>query len=191
MAQSEKARRRRKAVRKPYRQGDLDGLCGVYSVINAVRYLCPELDAESAELLFGQLMYRMLTTARDPGNAVVWGIGRLMVMRLVREAALMMMDDFDITLKARWLPKRYRNGVARDQLWQALEKHMSGAAVAIVGIAGKHSHWTVVSKVSPTSMRLFDSGQLKALPRSRCTVRPTVKRHQIFGMYVVVIERCE
>jgi hypothetical protein len=85
-------------------------------------------------------------------------------MRLVRVSALLMMDDFDNTLKARWLPKRYRNGVARDQLWKALETHMSGTAVAIVGIAGKHSHWT-------------------------CTVRPTVKRHQIFGMYVIVIER--
>ena len=26
--------------RQPYRQGDLDGFCGVYSAVNAVRALC-------------------------------------------------------------------------------------------------------------------------------------------------------
>lgn len=47
------AKRRR---RRPYRQGDLDGLCGLYSTVNAVRVLCPEVDTEAAGALFATLM---------------------------------------------------------------------------------------------------------------------------------------
>ena len=39
-------------LRQPYRQGDLDGLCGVYSAVNAVRALCPEVDHDTAGCLF-------------------------------------------------------------------------------------------------------------------------------------------
>ena len=43
-------------LRQPYRQGDLDGLCGVYSAGNAVRALCPEVDDEAAGWIFEALM---------------------------------------------------------------------------------------------------------------------------------------
>jgi len=36
---------------KPYRQGALDGLCGVYSIINAVR-IVNGIDDEDSEDLF-------------------------------------------------------------------------------------------------------------------------------------------
>ena len=32
---------------EPYRQGRLDGLCGVYALINALRLLCPRLDEDA------------------------------------------------------------------------------------------------------------------------------------------------
>ena len=34
---------------KPYRQGRLDSLCGVYTLINALRLLCPRLDEDACE----------------------------------------------------------------------------------------------------------------------------------------------
>jgi hypothetical protein len=34
---------------KPYQQGRLDGLCGVYALINALRLLCPRLDENDCE----------------------------------------------------------------------------------------------------------------------------------------------
>ena len=38
-------------LRAPYRQGDLDGLCGIYSAVNAVRALCPEVSTDDASWL--------------------------------------------------------------------------------------------------------------------------------------------
>jgi hypothetical protein len=165
-------------------------LCGVYSVVNAVRALCPEVDAETAAYLFDLLMQRVLREAGNPSMAVTWGIGRLMVMRLIGEAATAMLDDFDIRLKVRRLPKPLRQGASRDQLWQALQAAVSPSCVAILGLAGKHSHWTVAAQVTPLSIRLFDSGAMQALPRANCTVGRTLKRHQIPPIHVILIERC-
>jgi hypothetical protein len=37
---------------KPYRQSRLDGLCGTYALINALRLLCPRLDEDACEQVF-------------------------------------------------------------------------------------------------------------------------------------------
>ncbi|WP_292573951.1 hypothetical protein [Methylomonas sp.] len=37
---------------KPYRQGHLDGLCGVYALVNAVNKLCGPLNKREAQALF-------------------------------------------------------------------------------------------------------------------------------------------
>ncbi len=184
-----KPARFRKTARRPYRQGDLDSLCGVYSVVNAVRALCTEVDTETAEHLFDLLMQKLLRTTGNHTTAVTWGIGRLMLRSLLDEATTYMLDDFDIQLKARRLPKTLRHRGSRDQLWQALAEVVSPSCVAILGLAGKHSHWTVASTVTPLSIRLFDSGRLKSLPRARCTIRATSKRHQIAPRHVLLVER--
>ena len=56
---------------KPYRQGDLDGLCGIYAIINAVSFLCPEMDRETARDLFRVLNER-LRRVRGTSD-VIWG----------------------------------------------------------------------------------------------------------------------
>jgi hypothetical protein len=181
--------RRRHGKCRPFRQGDLDGLCGVYSVINAVRVLCPEVDRATAEHVFDLLLQRVLREAGNPSVAVTWGVGRLMVMRLIGDAATYLRDEFDIRLKARRLPKAVRARGSRDVLWQALESALSPTCIAIVGLAGRHSHWTVATHVTPLSLHLFDSCRLQALPRARCTVRRTLRRHQVMPMHVVLVER--
>ena len=74
----------RRPARRPYRQGDLDGLCGVYSVVNAVRVLCPELDQEGAEWLFAHLLQSLNESGVDLPIAVASGIGRVELGRLIR-----------------------------------------------------------------------------------------------------------
>ena len=41
---------------RPYRQGQLDGLCGIYALVNALRLLCPRLDEEACEAVFCALI---------------------------------------------------------------------------------------------------------------------------------------
>ena len=52
--------------RQPYRQGDLDGLGGVYSAVNAVRALCPEVDDDAASCIFEALLLALPKVDADP-----------------------------------------------------------------------------------------------------------------------------
>ena len=45
---------------------------GVYSIVNAVRAICPEVDTATAEHLFDLLMQRLLRTVGNPSTAVTW-----------------------------------------------------------------------------------------------------------------------
>jgi hypothetical protein len=56
---------------KPYRQGRLDGLCGLYTLINALRLLCPKVDEDACERVFCALIRaRARQAARTPDRAV-------------------------------------------------------------------------------------------------------------------------
>ena len=55
-------------LRQPYRQGDLDGLCGVYSAVNAVRALCPEVDDDAAGCIFEALLLALPKVDADPAE---------------------------------------------------------------------------------------------------------------------------
>ena len=132
-------RRRPRRVRQPYRQGDLDGLCGVYSVVNTVRVLCPELDQEGAEWLFAHLMESLHGSGVDLSIAVASGIGRVELGRLVRAAVAYVDEELDIRLTVKRLPKALRLTSNLAELWQAFEASLSPTCVAIIGVAGIHS----------------------------------------------------
>lgn len=51
---------------EPYCQGDLDGLCGLYAIINALCALCPEIDEELATTLFRHLARHMEGRLKEP-----------------------------------------------------------------------------------------------------------------------------
>ena len=51
---------------QPYRQGRLDGMCGVYALINALRLLCPRLDEDACERAFCALIRARARQAASP-----------------------------------------------------------------------------------------------------------------------------
>ena len=181
--------RRRRRVRKPYRQGDLDGLCGVYSIVNAVRALCPELDQEAAEWLFAHLLESLNGSGVDLSIAVACGIGRSELGRLIRAALAYIAEELEIKLTVKRLPKPLRLTTNLGTLWNAFETTLSPTCVAIIGIAGIHSHWTIAAQVTTKQVRLYDSGRIAVLRRGLCTVGKAVNRHGIPPKHVFLLER--
>ena len=180
---------RHRPGRRPYQQGDLDGLCGVYSIVNAVRALCPELDHEGAEWLFAHLMQSLSEAGVDLSIAVVSGIGRVELGRLIGAAIAYITEELEIELTVKRLPKALRLSSNLGELWQAFEASLSPDCVAIIGIAGIHSHWTIAAQITPKQVRLYDSGRIAVLRRGLCTVGKAVKRHGIPPKHVFLIER--
>src|SRR5687768_7790935 len=71
--------------KRAYRQGDLDGLCGAYSVVNAARYLF-RLNNEQAREVFRGLVKTLVRTRPHPHDRLIDGIGLRQLKQLVAAA---------------------------------------------------------------------------------------------------------
>ena len=187
------APKRRRFVRgrshKPFRQGDLDGLCGVYSTINAIRLLAPELDRAAATCLFSHLMSELPKIGARPEEVITEGLWRRALERLLRCAARKMADEYDVVLKVARMPKPLRHTTRLDALWTWLSNNLSPTSVVILALSGRHSHWTVAVEISGQQIYLLDSGDLRVLRRCNCTVGHAKKRHSISPEWVFVVRR--
>lgn len=183
--------RQRRPLR-PLRQGDLDGLCGVYAVINAMRALVPTMPMVAAEALFEELMnaLRKHDDGRRPMTAA--GITRRHLIELLARAIEFIERRYGVETKRRRpaLPRRSQKSTAA--LWRALARSLSPACVAIIGLGGYRNHWSLVTAVSPRVMRLCDSDGMKLLRRSQCRAAIRMRNdahHVITGRNIVLVER--
>ena len=67
----------------PYRQGRLDGLCGVYALINALRLLCPRLDEDACERAFCALIRARARQTSSPLAVISGGLSRRELLKLI------------------------------------------------------------------------------------------------------------
>ena len=68
---------------KPYRQGRLDGLCGVYALVNALRLLCPRLDEDTCEQVFSVLVKARTRQTASPLAVISAGLSRRELLQLL------------------------------------------------------------------------------------------------------------
>ena len=73
----------------PYRQGQLDGLCGLYAIINAIRLATRDRTDELGHGVWRELLLALLGAAEDvvgTATAVVHGIGTKPLYELAKAA---------------------------------------------------------------------------------------------------------
>ena len=87
------------------------------------------------------------------------------------------------------LPVDFRRTSDLDALWAWLRQQVSPACVAVLGLSGRHAHWTVAVQVTPSQIRLFDSSRLGVLHRRHCTVAKANTRTGISPAHVFLIGR--
>ena len=172
----------------PYHQGDLDGLCGIYAVINSVRLLCPECDDEIADRLFRKLVNETAKRKKRPMRVVWGGMERPLLWALAKRAKrdLSKMLSIEITVAALELPDKPPD---IPEIWSALQEVLEGSTVAILGLAGRRYHWTVTYRISAKQMWLQDSGKLKVLLRSRCSTRSMECRYVLSPEHIILLRR--
>jgi hypothetical protein len=139
---------------RPYRQGDLDLLCGVYCVVNAVRLAAlphRRLGYTNSAVLFAVLV-RKLDKRGWLYNVVTAGMGTRLVGRLLRWAGRWLRDEHELVLEVK-RPFRKRDDPLHCLQFLAAHLGKPGTA-AIVGTA---EHWTVAQAVGSKRLQLFDS----------------------------------
>jgi hypothetical protein len=144
------------AAPTPFEQGDLDGLCGVYAVVNATRLAAQpyrRLSAADGEDLFAALLKELAAAGRLRGF-VTGGLGARTLARLLRRASRWLRKQHGLTLEIS-RPFRKANTPEPEDCRRVLAEHLARPGTA--AIVGTAEHWTVVRAVTPRRLLLTDS----------------------------------
>jgi hypothetical protein len=158
----------------PFQQGGLDSLCGLYSIINAERIINRSPD-EDAQQLFDDLIHFLSRRRLLP---------RLLIEGIIHIQMLLILDK--VVGKQRIsgveIPWRGVHNPDLTSFWKSMQAFLDGTPgrAIILGLQGYHDHWTVIESITDRSIFLYDSSEIKRLPRSRCTtVYATWKRKHL------------
>lgn len=159
----------------PFQQGGLDSLCGLYSIVNAERIINRSSDEEVQQLFDGLIHY--LSRRGLLSKFLIGGIIHTQMLVILNKVV----GKKRISNVA--IPWR---GVPNPDLttfWKSMQSFLDGTPhrAIILGLQGYHDHWTVIEKITNSSILLYDSSLIKRLPRSSCTTAydTTKRKHQL------------
>jgi hypothetical protein len=165
----------------PLQQGDLDGLCGAYALVNAVTRLLHNkgFQREDANRLFQRLCRTLHRRQRMP-QAVWRGTHIDDIDGMLRTVRRFVRENFAVTLI---VSHPFDSGVPRrkDRFFRVLSESFTSKderKVAIIGLDRPGFHWTIATEVTRRSFRLYDSGRSKRLRYGDCTLGKTMRGRQ-------------
>lgn len=158
---------------KPFRQGQLDGLCGPYSVINAVHYLVGPLSKVEATNLLRDMLKLL-----DPENESLWrrneGMMTPQIERILRDLVL---PRYPIARRRVARTRREMN--VRGFFARISRFCEETGGVVLSGYDGEDSHWTVFIGATSQTLKLFDSVKVCRIRRSSCTTSRSSNKHRV------------
>jgi hypothetical protein len=165
----------------PLQQGDLDGLCGAYALVNAVTRLLHNkgFHRDHANRLFQRLCRTLHRRQRMP-QAVWRGTHIDDIDGMLRTVRRFVRENFAVTLV---VSRPFDQGVPRkkDRFFRVLSKSFNSIderKVAVIGLDRPGFHWTIATEVTERSFRLYDSGRSKRLRYGDCTLGKTMRGRQ-------------
>ena len=174
--------------RRPLRQGELDGLCGVYAVVNALRYLSAEINVHRAQDLFTAMMQARERLSQPHALLfVTGGLSCTALLPLLKCAIAHAKSKWDLDFEIERLRHSNRRGLRG--LWAYLQSAVAADGVAIVAFQGRQHHWSVVVEVSRRQMRLHDSDGMTLVRRAWCTTATRTNRYVLGPAGVILVRR--
>ncbi len=161
----------------PYAQGELDGLCGVYAIINAVEASVTGWKKTDADGLFQHLVARLSKRSRLD-TAMAKGLEVRELCRLIDYAAAYLVEEYGIQLKRRMA---FATRAPLSSYWQRMQDYLQDPGhTVIIGLWGRHEHWSCVHRISARTLHLLDSGwdPIRRIYRAHCTTGQTRGRRQ-------------
>ena len=176
----------------PFQQGHLDGLCGLYALINAIRLATSDhLDLTNDQWTG---IFACLLTEADAHtgatNLVMGGIGTRRLIALARYAVKHMANHHGIRLEMS-RPLINLAKPSQRKLVAELRRLVGRPASAIlIGIGGSLDHWSVVRSVGDHYLGLFDSSSCQRIQIDRCRARHeknlrTVVQHVLHPDWII------
>lgn len=153
----------------PYQQGSLDGLCGLYAIINALVFAAGShrlLSHPIVENLFAELL-RTIDRTIGLFHALHYGIDTGPLVIILGEAVASLANDHGllVTIKRPW---EHKPEISLRDLLRGLRRYHAKGAVVLIGFGGHLDHWTVAVAISAHTMRLFDSAGVTRVSLACC-----------------------
>jgi len=154
----------------PYEQGGLDGLCAIYSIVNAARIISDIPDSK-AKLLFRRIL-EYLEQERDLSRVLCEGIGLTTIGSILR-------DVVEDLIPHRSMPYKNQPNTPLDDFWSEMMRFLDEGdkrAILICLSGPMWDHWSIVNEITARQIRFFDSHKLRRLNRTRCTTTRSTSR---------------
>ena len=161
---------------KPFIQGDLDGLCGVYSLLNALKVLGYKNSLEDWQAILLDILI-FLYNDKQSTEFLIDGITTPDISRLLKNIII---PEYKITYTK---PFHSKADASLSEFWNALFTHLNSIShhAAILCIEGNdYGHWTVVKSLSEKRLLLFDSDRVKWVNRKQCTTAELTQKTPTF-----------
>ena len=173
---------------EPLNQGDSDGLCGLYCLINAIRIVMAphrELEREEVRALFTAGV-GFLARQGTLLEAVHSCVGEREWPKLARHLVATAQDIVERPILLERI--RLSKGVAIQETIRNIEGMINSGKAPCIFLRGKSRHYTVISGYTPSSLRLFDSfGYHRVLRRSCGTVRTPGSLHRFHVQSIIAV----
>lgn len=144
---------------KPLLQGSLDGLCGLYAIVNAAKYLFPK-DNIDLERLFHFLIDSIDSKHNlNLSTVLKGGLGtknlKTLLNAVINEYVLHDEKKLDFLI--------YQNGIktkridyAVDEMRQFLDEPDTPRRIIIAGLDGIINHWTCITAIKEKTIYFLD-----------------------------------
>ncbi|MDR3557146.1 MAG: hypothetical protein P4L55_20525 [Syntrophobacteraceae bacterium] len=160
---------------KPEQQGSQDGACGFYALGNALAIVCPKV-RRNIDAIFKEI-YDFYLKDHD-GSHFLAGMGRNMLNDLASHVLTHISKYYDQDVSVKhpfWARRANTLGEWRKTLNAHFQDNPDGAAIIAYeyckDAVEAESHWTVIKKMTSTSIFTFDSSnERKYIPFRLCRI---------------------
>lgn len=157
-----------------FKQGDLDGLCGVYSLINASGYLgCSE---EECEKLFTKSI-KYLNQNKKLEDALLKGLLFPSIKKLIKDVFPEFLSNGSIIFA--------KKAPSLNEYWNTISKFLDenkGGCVFVRFEDSKDDHFSIITKATDSKLTLRDSSKFTPFTREECTVGKPRKK-EVYQFY--------
>ena len=141
----------------PMRQGSLDGLCGLYAVINAIQLATfPDRRLTRRDMVgLFEVGIDTLRPSKTLAAVLLHGMHEPLWRKVAAAVVGAANDVTGVRLELVQVPLTAKTNAFT--LVRHIRYHVGRGRPALLCVTGRINHWTVVSRVSRTRLTLFDS----------------------------------
>ena len=167
----------------PLHQGDLDGLCGIYSIINSIKTIYPKRFSNRNQSNLFEYLTNYAIKEQGNLNILSEGLGLRDMQQLLNAAIEYLSSDLFIDIQVTRPWRKQSSALPTDADIKQLLKTPKTAI--LIGLEKPNLHWTVITDYGHREFVLFDSDGHEDIPSNELMF--TRKQKALYdGEYVIV-----